>query len=169
MSLSPGAFVAAVEVVRLPPDRRREREEWVSSMWSGRVADGKSVSMEVVRISQTYAGMYLGHPDQELNERIMADARDTAAYLFPGWPVYMVPPTITTRQIEVGQTPRTHEYPRIPSFECIGKFVASQTNADEYDGSLLIIVWYQDESPLRTIDLRLDDLEWLRFAQDFMY
>jgi hypothetical protein len=88
--------------------------------------------MEVLHISRTYAGLYEGHPHEELNKQIMASARGTAEIVFPDWPVYMVAPTITTRRMEMRE--RTYEYPRLPSFECIGQFTGSQTNDDEYDG-----------------------------------
>jgi hypothetical protein len=64
----------------------------------------------------------------------------------------------------------THgDYPRLPSFACIGFFKCFQSRDPEMHASALVIIWFQEQSPVTGIDLPIENIDWWQHAQEFCY
>jgi hypothetical protein len=58
---------------------------------------------------------------------------------------------------------------RLPTFLCIGLFTCFECKDPAFDSSSLVVVWFQESSPVNGLAPDIEDLDWPAFARDFYY
>src|SRR3954449_11001409 len=127
-------------------------------IWSTKLSSGVGIHLETLEVTRTYRSLLEGVPDDAFNKDLLARASQHAGELHVGWPVHVVPPVIVEEP-----------FPRLPAFCCIGYFKSFKAKTPGWDGSGLVIVWFQQNSPVNGVQLFEPDLDWFALARDYCY
>jgi hypothetical protein len=137
---------------------------------------GRAITLEALHQEMTYAGLLVGTPDAESNDRQITHALKKAqTFCVAGAkPTLIAPPRRDYLREPGDMTPvrtYTHRISEwLPMVTCIGSFKDVRTVRNpSMDLSVLTVVWFQDEYalPIREPALsRLVDLDWDSFATD---
>ena len=145
-----------------------------------RLASGRSITMDSLDQSRTYAGLLEGLPGEVGNDMNIQSALQIASKQCPpgGKPHLIVPPRRDYSHQPGDMEPyikkgwgRVPEW--LPKVRCIGTFSSLVTRLDS-DGhaSMLVVVWYQDDYALpiqESVIEQLVSLDWNALATDFEY
>jgi len=147
---------------------------------------GRTLILNQLEQSQTYAGMLEGVPSKQTNDwDIDVALRRAAGREYTLGEPYLIPPRRHDYEHEPGdmehERARRAHYPKewerdpewIPLICCIGCFRSFPPVHDqEKHGSCLTVVWYQDDYAMpidEGIIQELKQLDWDRLATDFEY
>jgi hypothetical protein len=122
-----------------------------------------------MQIGSTYSGMLEGYPITPINDGILDRVPGEARDALGPWPVHVIDPPRTLRHLDPPQALGPEE--RLPACCMTVSFDSSPIN-DASHASCAIVVWFQNEAfpfPADSAMLRLRNLPWERFAEDFEY
>ncbi len=135
---------------------------------------GRGIRLQSLEQFKVYEGLLEGLPTRQMNQRQLESLRERARRLFSGVGPYLVPP----REKPIDWSRKGEKYPfgepaMLPSVACIARFHSFKPARNpEMDGSMLVVVWLQDDFAL-PIDPQvlehLQALDWDRLAGDFEY
>ncbi len=106
----------------------------------------------------TYAGLYLGRPDEDYNQELIKRFVENAEFRWRHVPNYLIQPKIRF-------TGHKDPYPRLPEVECMA-YVDGYTK--KYWGHL-VILWMQEKvaPPIdEEIIAHIESLDWEELAGD---
>jgi len=156
ITLSPFA-VEAVLLHQVPLSKR------ASGMWS--FADGHRATVDVVEMRKVYGGLLDGLPTERLNDRVLRGCVAAAERSFPGRPVHLVGPPRTPIDYDGLYPFGTPE--RLPPVACTARFTSPSCARDmSLDGSVLVIVWFQETMAFPCDSDRFASLPWRELAAD---
>lgn len=113
-------------------------------------------------LRRTYGNFLEGRPNRRVNDRIVSRLPDKARRIFPGPPVWVVPPRpIREKDAEILQP-----------YICIGSFLSTPVDPrldDVLNLSTLVVVWFQEDTDIpegweAPVDLL--DVIWEDHARD---
>jgi hypothetical protein len=134
-----------------------------------KLTDGRAVFAEEIHIGQTYAGLLVGTPNDEINRGILNGLPQAMQRIFRNAPVYILPPEVE-RRTEPYPMGCSREVAIMPPIELAMRFVSYAPIIPGGDASQLVVVWHQHEAiPLLSdaMRVRLERLNWNDNAQDF--
>jgi hypothetical protein len=129
-----------------------------------KLSSGQIVHVDAFHLARTYAGLLVGKPTADLNERVL---RQEAAAVQRRWgqrPMYLVPPAVDQSE---------PDHPRLPDF-MLSASLYSHTPAEPGNhGSELVVIWLRPEpgdEPLdEVIAAGVREVPWSLFAGDFQW
>jgi uncharacterized protein (TIGR02996 family) len=138
---------------------------------------GRRITLEALDQVMTYAGLLVGVPNREANDRFIEDALRAAERHCVGEArPHLIPPPRRDYFCEPGDMEHLRaEFPDrapewLPLVRCIGSFLdVVQARDKSKDISVLVVVWFQDEYalPIREPALsQIRDLDWESLAAD---
>jgi hypothetical protein len=131
---------------------------------------GHRINAQSIHICNTYEGMLMGVPNDEVNSTILGEAPTHYRRVFGEQPVYVLPPAIERwEEPHPADRSRQRVVAAMPCIEVAGLFVCISSKGQL---SALIIVWHQDEAALSLSDAvrhRLVAIDWEAHAHDFEY
>lgn len=139
---------------------------------------GRTITLEEIRLRQTYTGLLEGVPNTEFNDDIVREAVEAARETCSkGTEPFLIEPTRRDNVRSPGDKSdgrmgdRTPEW--LPMVRCIGMFKSTTPAKNkEMDASSLTIVWFQDDfTPVigEEIIRSIKAIEWDSVAHDYAY
>ena len=139
------------------------------------------ISLYEIHSSLTYSGLLEGLPDRKMNRDIISGlAEEANRKIYNASKPYIIKPEELLIELEPG--PRKSYRDRmvkehgddwklmeIPRIECIASF-ESKPISDDYMGSNLTVVWFQDEYPMpinQDIINKIKSIDWDNKASSF--
>ena len=138
----------------------------------------RSIILEVLHQSQTYRGLLEGVPSSEMNNATIEHSlREAQAQCTDDGKPLLIPPERRGYLRTPGDMDRASANPNrhpewLPLVQCWGTFTSVFPARDKnMDGSVLVIVWYQDSFGLPTEDVlrKIKSVNWDSSAADFSY
>lgn len=127
--------------------------------------NGREFHLDGFHCGATYGGLLEGSPTTRVNERLKAAALEVASRLWGPRKVWER--TVTAHDLIVGTPRENSEW--LPAIQCYA-WLHSAPLDPKYDGSELVIVWYQRELPTSVTDAVasvLREVPWGVEAQDY--
>ncbi len=116
--------------------------------------------LDSLHLYGTYEDWLMGSPKPAEMPKLLRRWEERAEALHSGWPVHSA----------IKASDYT-EQGLLPQYVCAGFFRSHWTHEEKFSGSGLVIVWYQNESPveekLTLPKISLED--WQRLSKDFDY
>jgi hypothetical protein len=135
------------------------------------VEKNRGVSIKSLHQWQTYGGLLEGLPTDRMNLRILENTRDYAKKYCGQFHTYMIEPVQTPIKYE-GEYAFGNPM-SLPPVTCIAELSHFQPIKDtSCHGSILILIWFQDEFAFPIAPNILDEiknLHWSQLAQDILY
>jgi hypothetical protein len=140
---------------------------------------GRKITLERLVLSKTYAGLVEGYPNHDLNRRLIERVVDEERKKTnPRHEPYVVPPVESPipyhryHRTSTGSSPKLAfgEPVSLPKILCIGRFESGPAKDKSADGSVLSVLWFQNQFALpieTTIVERIQELDWDRLAVDY--
>ena len=132
---------------------------------------GAMVCMEEMVQWRTYVGLLIGVPNEEMNQRRLENAKKQAGKkLFGKWPVHLITPKVSIKS-RVRGSGRVKTYPMLPANACAATFDSDSVKKAGHDGSMLKIVWFQDDWAFPVapeIFKKIRALPWSDLAKDYV-
>ena len=130
---------------------------------------GRTISLERIQAFYTYSGLLEGLPTKKMNDHtIKNDPSKAKKAMFTTKCVTLN--AVQTKIPYEGRWPFGKPY-SLPPITCYARFGSSPID-DEFHGSDLAIVWYQDSFPLpidEGVIGSIKALDWNELARDFEY
>lgn len=141
-----------------------------------KLCSNRIIFLESLEQSTTYVGLLTGSPDKSFNDVIINEAISKAKKNYPKKAnVHLIKPK-RCKNLNIDKSIPTQilgnaKLEWLPLIQCSGVFKSSAID-NAKDGSLLKIVWYQDDFALpiqKEIIKKISELKWESLATDFDY
>ena len=125
---------------------------------------GRTVSFDNFYYRRTYGELFLGRPDQEMNQRIISKSYKRMEPLWGPRKTYVIEPLVDESDLE---------HPRLPPVQLAVWLSCNDPIDRNFMGSQLVVVWFRhechDEPLFQIIRNAVESLLWDELAQDFDY
>ena len=131
------------------------------------LSTGRRVWAPSLRIESTYSGLHCGYPTRLINDMTLERVPGYATRSLDEWPVHLIEPG--RRIVDVPYARPDSPREDLPHCWIVAEFKSLSID-DESCGSLLYVVWFQDEPfpiPSEAALARLREVDWDSLAKDY--
>lgn len=154
----------------IDPEWRRAVRETHLRVDDLRLATGRTISLDSLRQFKVYGGLLEGMPTREMNQRII----DRLIAEEQARPFASTPPLLLTPEQRPIEYQDDRPYPfgepaQLPAIACVGRFSSSPARDMARDGSVLVVIWFQDNfAPPIGPDVwpQFREMDWNQYAVD---
>jgi hypothetical protein len=131
------------------------------------LSSGRVVRLDGLYVTETYASLWEGVPDDTYNARMIEEARGALVHMWNERRTYVIPPAIR-RITHPGRT-----YDRLPDVRYHAWLSSDAVDRGAGSASELVLVWFQSEDHeatlFDTVARAVRSIDWESLAKDFDY